>query len=106
MLGRLVYLYLGLLLFGMSIALMLVSRLGSDPWDAFRQCLARWTRLRFGRVVVAVSALVLMLWILPRQRPGMGTVSTVLLVWTRRSRFRSSLGTRACAAPSWSAGSP
>jgi uncharacterized membrane protein YczE len=77
---RLVYLYVGLLLFGVSIALMLASRLGLDPWDVFHQGLARWTGLRFGWVVVAVSALVLMLWIPLRQRPGVGTVSNVLLV--------------------------
>jgi uncharacterized membrane protein YczE len=79
-LRRLVYLYLGLFLFGVSIALMLTSRLGLDPWDVFHQGLARKTGLRFGWVVVAVSALVLLLWVPLRQRPGIGTVSNVLLV--------------------------
>jgi uncharacterized membrane protein YczE len=79
-LRRLVYLYVGLLLFGISVALMLTSGLGLDPWDVFHQGLAHSTGLRFGLVVVAVSALVLLLWIPLRQRPGAGTVSNALLV--------------------------
>jgi uncharacterized membrane protein YczE len=75
-----VHLYIGLLLFGVSIALMLASRLGLDPWDVLHEGLARWTGLRFGWVVVAVSALVLLMWIPLRQRPGIGTVSNVLVV--------------------------
>ena len=80
LLRRLVRLYLGLLLFGLSIALMLLSRLGLDPWDVFHQGLAERTGLRFGWVVIGVSAVVLMLWIPLRQRPGVGTVSNVVLV--------------------------
>ena len=80
MVRRLVFLYVGLLLCGVSIALMLAAWLGLDPWDVFHQGLARWTGLRFGWVVVSVSALVLMLWIPLRQKPGIGTLSDVLLV--------------------------
>lgn len=76
----LVFLYVGLLLCGVSIALMVDARLGLDPWDVFHQGLARWTGLRFGWVVVSMSALVLMLWISLRQQPGIGTLSDVLLV--------------------------
>ncbi len=80
MVRRLIYLYAGLLLFGVSIAFLVVARLGLDPWDVLHQGLARSTGLRFGWVVVAVSVVVLLLWIPLRQRPGIGTVSNAVCV--------------------------
>jgi len=80
LLQRLLRLYLGLTLFGVSIGLMVRANLGLDPWDVFHQGLARQSGLRLGWVVVGVSALVLMLWLPLRQRPGIGTVSNVILV--------------------------
>lgn len=77
---RLVSLYLGLVLFGGSMALMVKSGLGLDPWDVLHQGLSQHTGLRFGWVVIAVSAIVLLLWIPLKQRPGLGTVSNVVVI--------------------------
>lgn len=77
---RLAQLYLGLWLYGASMALMVEARLGLDPWDVFHQGLATTTGLRFGWVVIGVGALVLLLWIPLRQRPGLGTVSNVIVL--------------------------
>ncbi|MFI1193777.1 YitT family protein [Micromonospora sp. NPDC020750] len=77
---RLTQLYAGLLLYGVSMALMIRSGLGLDPWDVFHQGLSRLTGLSFGTVTIAVGALVLLLWIPLRQRPGLGTVSNVLVI--------------------------
>ncbi|MEU1685153.1 hypothetical protein [Micromonospora sp. NPDC005707] len=77
---RLVQLYAGLALYGISMALMIRSGLGLDPWDVFHQGLARQTHLSFGTVTIAVGALVLLLWIPLRQRPGLGTVSNVVVI--------------------------
>jgi uncharacterized membrane protein YczE len=77
---RLTQLYAGLVLFGVSMALMLRAALGLNSWDVLHQGIAARTDLRFGVVVIAVSALVLVLWIPLRQRPGIGTVSNVLVV--------------------------
>ncbi len=77
---RLVSLYVGLVLFGGSVALMLRSGLGLDPWDVLHQGLSHRTGLRFGWVVIAVGALVLLLWLPLKQRPGLGTVSNVVVV--------------------------
>jgi uncharacterized membrane protein YczE len=62
------------------MALMIQAKLGLDPWDVFHQGLARRTGLRFGLVVIAVGVLVLLLWIPLRQRPGIGTVSNVIVI--------------------------
>lgn len=77
---RLTQLYAGLVLYGVSMALMVRSGLGLDPWDVFHQGLARQTGLTIGTVTIAVGALVLLLWIPLRQRPGIGTVSNVVVI--------------------------
>ncbi|MGK5672235.1 YczE/YyaS/YitT family protein [Micromonospora sp. URMC 106] len=77
---RLTQLYAGLVLYGLSMALMIRSGLGLDPWDVFHQGLSERTGLSFGTVTIAVGALVLLLWIPLRQRPGLGTVSNVLVI--------------------------
>ncbi|MFE9689998.1 YitT family protein [Micromonospora sp. NPDC005806] len=77
---RLTQLYVGLTLYGVSMALMVRSGLGLDPWDVFHQGVARQTGLSIGTVTIAVGALVLLLWIPLRQRPGLGTVSNVVVI--------------------------
>jgi len=77
---RLVSLYFGLILFGMSVALLISSGLGLDSWDVFHQGIARQTGLRIGWIVIAVGAAVLLLWIPLRERPGIGTLSNVVVV--------------------------
>ena len=77
---RLVDLYLGLVLFGLSMAFMVRAGLGLDPWDVLHQGLSRRTGLGLGWVSIAVGALVLLIWIPLRQRPGLGTVSNVIVV--------------------------
>ncbi|ARF82600.1 YitT family protein [Kitasatospora aureofaciens] len=70
----------GLTLYGVSMALMLRSGLGLDPWDVFHQGLQRVLGLTVGAWVTICGALVLLLWIPLRQRPGVGTVANVLMI--------------------------
>jgi uncharacterized membrane protein YczE len=77
---RLPQLYAGLILYGVSTALMIRSHLGSMPWDVLHQGIVRHTGLAFGWVSVGVGAAVLLLWIPLRQRPGLGTLSNVLVI--------------------------
>jgi uncharacterized membrane protein YczE len=77
---RLVNLFVGLVLFGASLALMLRSGLGLGPWDVLHQGLAERTGLPIGQVVIGVAVVVLLLWIPLRQRPGFGTISNVIVV--------------------------
>jgi uncharacterized membrane protein YczE len=80
MLRRLTRLYVGLVLFGASIALMVKAGLGLGPWDVLHQGMSRQTGLPLGWVVIAVAAVVMLAWIPLRQRPGFGTLSNVVLV--------------------------
>jgi uncharacterized membrane protein YczE len=77
---RLTQLYIGLILYGASCALMVRARLGLDPWDVFHQGTSRRIGWSIGTVVIVAGVLVLLAWIPLRQLPGLGTVSNVVLV--------------------------
>jgi uncharacterized membrane protein YczE len=77
---RLGQLYLGLVAYGVSMALMIESGLGLGPWGVFHQGLARRTGLTIGLMTIIVGAVVLILWIPLRQRPGIGTLSNVVVI--------------------------
>lgn len=77
---RFAQLVIGLWLYGASMALLIRSGLGLDPWDVFHSGLVAQVGLSFGTVVTIVGALVLLLWIPLRQRPGVGTVANVAIV--------------------------
>ncbi|MFF0853322.1 YitT family protein [Streptomyces sp. NPDC003280] len=77
---RLIQLYAGLALYGASSALLVAAGLGLEPWNVLHQGLAELTGLTIGVVSITVGAVVLLLWIPLRQRPGLGTVSNVFVV--------------------------
>ena len=77
---RLSQLYAGLALYGFSMALLVRSELGVMPWDVLHQGLARTVGGTLGGVSIVVGALVLLLWIPLRERPGLGTVSNVFVI--------------------------
>ncbi|MDX3136991.1 hypothetical protein PV367_46030 [Streptomyces europaeiscabiei] len=77
---RLTQLYTGLALYGASSALLVQAGLGLEPWNVLHQGLAELTGLTIGVVSIIVGAMVLLLWIPLRQRPGLGTVSNVFVV--------------------------
>jgi uncharacterized membrane protein YczE len=77
---RLAQLLIGLVLFGVSLALLVRSDLGLDPWDVFHQGLSVASGLPIGVCTILAGAVVLLLWIPLRQRPGVGTIANVVIV--------------------------
>ncbi|MDD7835991.1 membrane protein YczE [Paenarthrobacter sp. AB444] len=77
---RITQLLIGLAMYGISLAMFIRAGLGLDPWDVFHQGLAGKTGYSIGVVVIAVSFLVLLLWIPLRQMPGVGTIANAVLV--------------------------
>jgi len=77
---RLTHLYVGLALYGTSSALLVRAGLGLEPWGVLHQGLSERTGISIGVVSIIVGAVVLLLWIPIRQRPGLGTVSNVFAV--------------------------
>ncbi|GAA0518378.1 membrane protein [Paractinoplanes deccanensis] len=77
---RTVQLFAGLVLYGVSMAFMVESALGLNPWDVFHQGLSEVTGVSLGWVVILVGVPVLLLWIPLRQRPGFGTIANLVVV--------------------------
>lgn len=77
---RLAQLYLGLTVYGLSMALIIESALGNMPWDVLHQGVSRETGLSIGSVAAIVGALVLIAWLPLRERPGIGTISNVVVI--------------------------
>jgi uncharacterized membrane protein YczE len=77
---RFVQLFTGLFLYGIGIALIVRGELGVAPWDVLTQGIAKQTGWTFGIITIVTSAVVLLLWIPIRQKPGFGTVMNALLV--------------------------
>lgn len=79
LLRRLVQLFVGLSLYGASMAMMIRGALGLDPWDVFHVGLATHVPLSIGTLVIVVGVLLLLAWVPLRQWPGLGTIANA--VW-------------------------
>ncbi|NUP75558.1 MAG: hypothetical protein HOQ07_13050 [Sinomonas sp.] len=77
---RLARLFAGLFAYGIAIALILRAGLGGSPWDVLGQGVAHALGLTFGASTLAISIVVLVLWIPLRQRPGWGTLANSALI--------------------------
>lgn len=73
-------LLVGLVGYGFSMAVMVRSGLGLDPWDVFHQGLANRTGMTIGVATAVVGVAVLLAWIPLRNRPGIGTVANVVVI--------------------------
>ena len=77
---RLVQLYVGLVTFAFGEALIVQARLGVMSWDVLHQGLTKHLGLSIGQWSIIVGALVLLLWIPMREKPGLGTISNVVVI--------------------------
>lgn len=79
-LARFAKLIFGLFIYGIGVAMMVDAQIGISPWDVFAQGVSRQTGISFGQATVFVSAMVLLLWIPLRVKPGLGTVMNAILI--------------------------
>jgi uncharacterized membrane protein YczE len=77
---RLPQLYVGLVAYGVSLAMMVRGDLGLAPWDVLHSGLAAHLPLTLGQAVVVMSFVVLLAWIPLREAPGIGTISNALII--------------------------
>lgn len=77
---RLPQLYVGLVAYGASLALMVRGDLGLAPWDVLHSGLTKHFPITLGQAVVIMSFVVLLFWIPLREKPGLGTISNALVV--------------------------
>ena len=77
---RVTQLMVGLVLFGVSMALLLRADLGLEPWGVLQYGLIQHIPMSYGVMSIVVSFVVLLLWIPLRQWPGLGTVLNAVVI--------------------------
>ena len=77
---RLIQLYLGLVLYGVSLAMLVRAGLGAAPWDVLHLGLATHLPMTLGQALILTSVLVMVLWIPLREVPGLGTISNAIVI--------------------------
>ncbi|GEP36842.1 membrane protein [Nocardioides psychrotolerans] len=77
---RLPLLFVGLVVYGASLAMMVRADLGLAPWDVLHSGLIRHLPITLGQAVVLMSFVVLVLWIPLKEMPGLGTISNAIVV--------------------------
>lgn len=77
---RLPQMTVGLVLYGVSLALMVRGAVGLAPWDVLHSGLAGLVPLTLGQVLILTSVVVLALWWPLREVPGVATVANPLLI--------------------------
>lgn len=88
---RLSQLGFGLVLYGLTIAMLIRSTLGNAPWDVLHQGLADQLPIDIGGALIIVSVLVLLFWIPLRELPGLGTIANAILIGVSTDVFLSLL---------------
>jgi uncharacterized membrane protein YczE len=78
--ARLPRLIVGLVLFGIGVAMMVVANLGLSPWEVLHQGISRKTGIPIGTVGIITGVLVLLLWIPLKERIGIGTMFNVVMI--------------------------
>ena len=76
----LLYLILGLILFGLGETLLITANAGVSPWTVLAQGISIKTGYSIGFTTFFVSLGVLCLWIPLRQKPGIGTILNTIIV--------------------------
>jgi len=71
---------LGLTLFGIGLAFMVIADLGLSPWDVFHQGVSNHTGIPIGTIVIITGFLVLILWIPLHERFGIGTIANAIVI--------------------------
>jgi uncharacterized membrane protein YczE len=73
-------LIIGLSLFGFGEALLVITGLGNSPWVVLSEGLTKRTGLDIGLTTFLVSVVVLLLWIPLKEKPGLGTISNIVVI--------------------------
>ena len=79
-LSRWAKLLAGLSFVGIGVAFTKQANLGLGPWDVLGDGLAQIIGIELGTASVIIGVLVLLLWIPMREKPGIGTVTNILLI--------------------------
>jgi uncharacterized membrane protein YczE len=77
---RLIRLNVGLLFYGLGLAMIVEAQIGLPPWDVFAKGISIQLGTSYGIASVIVSALVLLAWIPLKVKPGIGSILNAILI--------------------------
>lgn len=77
---RLVRLNIGLMFYGLGLAMIVEAQVGLPPWDVFAKGISIQLGTSYGIASVIVSALVLLAWIPLKVKPGIGSILNAILI--------------------------
>jgi len=78
--SRVSILFFGLFIFGIGDSLLIQSNLGNAPWSVLAQGLAKTFDSEIGLLTFVISAVVLLLWVPLKEKPGFGTLSNIVII--------------------------
>ncbi len=78
--SRVAILFFGLFIFGIGDSLLIQSNLGNAPWSVLAQGLAKTFDSEIGLLTFIISAVVLLLWVPLKEKPGFGTVANIVII--------------------------
>ncbi len=76
----LLFLIVGLILFGLGEAFLIAAGVGVSPWTVFAEGLTHVTGWSIGYATFIISVCVLLLWVPLRQVPGIGTILNAVII--------------------------
>ncbi len=76
----LLYLIIGLILFGLGETMLIAANVGVSPWTVLAQGISIKTGYSIGISTFIVSIGVLILWIPLKQKPGIGTILNTIII--------------------------
>lgn len=79
-LRQLTRLNLGLMFYGLGLAMIVEAEIGLPPWDVFAKGISIQLGVTYGVASVIVSALVLLAWIPLKVKPGIGSILNAILI--------------------------
>lgn len=86
---RLTQLAVGLVLYGLTLAMIIRAGVGNAAWDVLHQGMAKHLPISIGEAVIVMSVVVLVLWIPLKELPGLGTIANTFLVGLSADFFLS-----------------
>ena len=78
--NTLMFLILGLILFGLGETLLITANAGVSPWTVLAQGISVKTGYSIGITTFIVSIGVLFLWLPLKQKPGIGTILNTIII--------------------------
>lgn len=78
--ASLLFLVIGLVVFGLGEAFLVVAGVGVSPWTVLAEGVINYIDWSLGFATFVISATVLLLWIPLRRTPGIGTILNAIII--------------------------